>query len=91
MSTTASKILATNAGAGAQAAVAWPGGKTVLNLLIGSGSTQLEVLGSDGSTWIIVGTAQTTNGVVVHDLAPGQYRMNNTTGTGVYAVLVRVP
>jgi hypothetical protein len=57
----------------------------------GGGNVQLEALAGDASTWLNVGSAITTNGVTVFDLAPGQYRLAVTTATSAYLALTTIP
>jgi hypothetical protein len=57
----------------------------------GGGNVQLQLLGPDGSTWLAVGRAITSNGFSSQALPPGQYRIAITTATGVFAALTSVP
>jgi hypothetical protein len=52
---------------------------------------QLQVLGPDGATWLLVGTNFAANGFQTVDVGPGQYRFGITGATGVYASVWRVP
>jgi hypothetical protein len=57
----------------------------------GGGNVGLQALGPDGSTWLPVFTALTTNGFATADLAPGQFRFGVTTATAVFASVYRLP
>ena len=57
----------------------------------GGGSVGVEVLGGNGSSWLLVATALTAAGFATYKLPPGQYRVVIATATAVYASLVRVP
>ncbi len=56
-----------------------------------SGSVQLEMLSLDGSTWVNVGSAVSTNGYSTEQLPPGQYRIAVTSASAVYAALSSIP
>jgi hypothetical protein len=57
------------------------------------GSTvQLQVLAIDGVTWLNEGSNVTADGVTSYsNLPPGQYRINISGASGLFADLVRVP
>lgn len=57
----------------------------------GGGSVGIEMLGPNGSSWLLVATALTAAGVVTYELPPGQYRVVIATATAVYVTIVRVP
>jgi len=57
----------------------------------GGGSVGIEMLGPNGSSWLLVATALTAAGVATYDLPPGQYRVVIATATAVYVTIVRVP
>jgi hypothetical protein len=57
----------------------------------GGGTVKLQQLGPDGSTYLDTGLSLTANGIDQDILAPGTYKINVATATGVYANLTRVP
>ena len=81
-----------NAGAGAGTPVAWPGGRCVVTATatgFGTGGTDIEVLGPDGSTWIAVSSLNMTASFVGSAFLPaGQIRAS--AGAGASGVRVRV-
>jgi hypothetical protein len=55
-------------------------------------TVQLQVLALDGVTWLNESVNITADGVTTYtNLPPGQYRINISGATGLYADLVRVP
>lgn len=71
-----------------------PGGRLILAVAgtFGSSSSQLQMLGPDGSTWINIGTAVTTAGQQLIELAPCSLQLVVSGGTAnaVSATLARV-
>lgn len=60
----------------------------------GGGSVAFEMLGPDGSTWLVVDATNTTLTAAGHGNAavpPGKYRLAIATATAVYASVVRIP
>lgn len=79
-----------------QAAVEWHGGRAALVIIATTYPTNcfLQVLASDGVTWISInGTTYSANQVTSYDIPAGQVRLAMSTGTvaGLYAKLVSVP
>lgn len=69
------------------------GGRYVISAAAtGAGSMGLQVLLPDGSSLLAVHTAfAATTGLVVVDLAPGQYKFVISTFTAVFANICRIP
>lgn len=71
-----------------------PGGRMVLAVVgtFGASSSQLQMLGPDGTTFINVGTAVTSAGQQVVELAPCEVQLVVSGGTAnaVSAALARV-
>jgi hypothetical protein len=80
--------LASNAGTGAGASNNWPGGKTAVVSEGTLTAVDLEVEGPNGG-WVVCQSLDTTPFVVL-DLPEGNYRVNVTTGSGVYTKLVGI-
>ena len=55
-----------------------------------SGNAEPEKLALDGSTWLNVGSAVSSNGTSTYDLAPGQYRIAISLASAVYASLTSI-
>ncbi len=93
MSHTASVDLMLN-GSGTGAAVQWPGGKGLFDVIatFGGGSVALQYLGANGSTYKTpTNGSLTANGEFIFELPPGPIRALATTATAVYARASRVP
>jgi hypothetical protein len=88
-----SKTLVSNANATGPAK-AWPGGRAILVIMATTfpTTTELQLLGQDGATWITLVTP-TVNGITALDAPAGSYRIKMTGGApvAVYADLVHVP
>ena len=89
-----SQVLLSNAGATGNA-VSWAGGKAhfVLVAVAGGGTTALQLLGPDGTTWVgVTGASSATSVSVPLDLPAGQYRafVSGGTPSGIYASLLGV-
>lgn len=81
--------LLSNAGAGAGDAVSWPGGRlaaTGVATGFGTGGTDIEILGPDGTTWIAISDLNFTANAIDRAFVPaGQIRANAGAGaSGVY-------
>lgn len=57
----------------------------------GGGNLVMNILGPDGTTYVAVLPAITSNGFAVLSLPKGAYEFVVTTATGVYAKIVSVP
>jgi hypothetical protein len=57
----------------------------------GGGSVTLDILGPDGTAWLVAATALIANGTALVDLPTGTYRFAVATATAVYASITRVP
>jgi hypothetical protein len=66
--------------------------RLVISALFGTGNVALQALAIDGSTFVAVRSAITTNSIVRFTLPPGQYRLQiNGNTTAVFADLMRSP
>lgn len=98
MARRAQYLLASNAGAGAQAGVDWQGGRGMLfgEATWGGGNAALEQLSPNG-TWVPIYDAAgaavtiTANGGKVFEAPAGSLRVNITTASAVYAYVVGIP
>jgi len=71
-----------------------PGGRMSYGVCgtFGGASVQLNQLGPDGATWVPVGSAVTTTGFAIVELAPTQLQLVITGGAGsaIFASIGRV-
>lgn len=87
--------LATNASAGNGAAQQCKGGRYVISVVAagidGSNTAAIQLLGPDGSTWLLLGTALTAAGTAAIDIPPGSIRVVlGAAITGAYVNATRV-
>lgn len=81
----------TNSAAGTSSSFVLTGGLYQLSVTATFGSLIMNQLGADGTTWVSVSLAQTSNGGQTLFLPPGTYQLVSTGGSAYYAKVTRIP